>query len=99
MRMGTTKVQGPLIVLLLAFGTLTLAFVTAEADSQQVTSLKSMVSGLQASMTSPTTKGAAVTGTQADIGDVVQEPRSQSRQIRAFEPGRKPGGYHRLDSD
>jgi plastocyanin len=62
-RMGTTMVLGSLIVLLLAFGTLALALVTTATDSQQVTSLKSKVSGLQASITAPAASGAAVTGT------------------------------------
>jgi plastocyanin len=59
-RIGTTTVEGLLIALLLVFGTLTLAYVTATmADSQQIASLQSQVTSLSAGTTHSTTNAAA----------------------------------------
>src|SRR5437588_53103 len=63
-RMGITTVEGLLIALLLVFGTLTLAYVTATmADSQQIASLQSQVVGLQAGANTRTGMGAPAVAT------------------------------------
>src|ERR1700674_5458148 len=62
-RMGVTTVEGLMIGLLLVFGTLTLAYVTAtRADSQQIASLQSQVTSLGAG-TSHSGTGAPAAGT------------------------------------
>jgi len=59
-RTGVTTVEGLLIALLLVFGTLTLAYVTATmTDSQQIAGLQSQVVGLQGRTITQATTAAA----------------------------------------
>ena len=64
-RIGITTVEGLLIALILVFGTLTLAYVTATmADSQQITSLQSEVANFGgATSASHTATGTTAGGT------------------------------------
>jgi plastocyanin len=64
-RMGITTVEGLLIALLLVFGTLTLAYVTATmSNSQQITSMQSELVGTQ---TSTASHGATVVAAAATL--------------------------------
>lgn len=63
-RMGITTVEGLLIALLLVFGTLTLAYVTATmSNSQQITSIQSELVGTQTGTASHGATVVAAAGT------------------------------------